>query len=312
VNGLKDKFLLKAEESHGTKYDYSLVDYKNNKTKIKIICPEHGVFEQTPGHHVNNNNGCKKCSDERKRFDNLIFINNAIKIHGDKYDYSLVNYIGSNNKVKIICPEHGLFEQTPVCHTNGKRGCDKCGGTSTSTTDEFILKARKIHGDKYDYSNTKYISGRKKVKIICNVHGEFEQSPDSHLMNKGCSRCAMNFKLTTDDFIKRSNNNIYNYDLSIVGNKNNREKIKICCPHHGIFEQVIHSHLNGHGCPLCKSSKGENKISNQKLRELIFRDEIKNQFCKINNINLLRINFNENIEEKLKNNIINYGIDTII
>ena len=358
---MKDIFLLKAKNVHGNKYDYSLVDYKNNKTKVKIVCPEHGCFEQTPYHHIKGKIGCKRCADGKKRFNSVIFINNAMKVHGNKYDYSLVEYTGSNNKVKIICEKHGVFEQSPICHVNGKRGCDKCGGTSTSTTEEFILRSIKIHGDKYNYSDVKYISGRKKIKILCREHGEFGQTPESHLAKNGCPICGGNLKLTKKEFVDRSNLihiNKYDYELSDIDNKNSREKVKIDCPKHGVFEQVIFSHLSGHGCPHCKISKGEMKISNilkelnikhvtqkafdgcrykrklkfdfylpehnlcveydggqhfktvkrwshddKKLEDLKIRDEIKNQFCHNNNINLLRIKYNENIEEILKNNI---------
>ena len=123
------EFVQQAKEIHGDKYDYSLVDYKNNKTKVKIICPIHGIFEQRPDHFFQGC-ACPECSNLKLRNERLSslenFINNAIKIHGSKYDYSLVKYNGMRTKVKIICPIHGIFEQTPDLHIFGKRGCRSC------------------------------------------------------------------------------------------------------------------------------------------------------------------------------------------
>ena len=116
------------------------------------------------------------------------FIENARKVHSDKYDYSLTNYISAKTKVKIICPVHGVFEQTPCGHLSG-RGCKKCSGKNKLTTEEFIDQARKVHGDKYDYSLVNYVNCRTKVKIICPIHGVFEQTPQSHLKGNGCKYC---------------------------------------------------------------------------------------------------------------------------
>ena len=123
-----DTYIKQFEEIHGNKYDYSLVEYFNNKTPIKIICPIHGEFEQLPKTHLKS--GCNKCGCEltglKKRNHISIFLNKSISIHGDKYDYSLVEYIGTHSKVKIVCPMHGEFEQTPDAHIGQKQGCPSC------------------------------------------------------------------------------------------------------------------------------------------------------------------------------------------
>ena len=115
------------------------------------------------------------------------FINKAQKIHGDKYDYSLVEYIGSFSKVKIICKKHGEFIQMPNKHLCG-RGCPKCG--KRLSTEEFIKSVKKIHINKYDYSLVKYYDSFTKVKIICPIHGIFEQSPVNHSQGSGCQKCG--------------------------------------------------------------------------------------------------------------------------
>jgi len=188
--------ILKFKKIHGDKYDYSLVNYVNNKTKVKIICPIHGIFEQTPKHHKNGY-GCKKCKIDKgvyytKRKSTNQFIEESKKIHGDKYDYSLVDYKNNKTKVKIICPEHGVFEQTPLQHLTLKQNCKKCVVDSYKNGRFlFIEKSRKIHGDKYDYSLVNYVNNKTKVKIICPIHGVFEQRPDSHLNGQNCYKCSL-------------------------------------------------------------------------------------------------------------------------
>jgi len=183
-------FILKAKEVHADKYDYSLVDYKNAKTKVVIICPEHGQFKQTPNSHLVGNS-CNKCGGKIKPT-NSDFILKAKQIHNNKYSYEFVEYKNNHTKIKIICPEHGVFEQTPANHLRSG-GCAECAGNSSSTTNNFILKAKEIHGDKYDYLLVEYKGAHLKVKIICPEHGEFEQTPASHLSGSGCPVCGNGF-----------------------------------------------------------------------------------------------------------------------
>ena len=193
-----EEFIIKSRLIHGDKYDYSKTLYINNETKVCIICPEHGEFWQRPINHYHSN-GCYKCgkiSMKNKQSMSIDeFIENARKVHGDKYDYTKTILHGANNKTCIICPEHGEFWQTPSAHINGKQGCPKCGRISSNnskklTTEQFIEKASKIHDNKYDYSKVKYENYDSYITIICPEHGEFQQTPDSHLQGKGCSKCS--------------------------------------------------------------------------------------------------------------------------
>jgi len=180
-------FIQKAKLIHGDKYDYSKVEYINNHTKVIIICPDHGEFEQQPANHLNSN-GCSKCVNNIK-LTTTDFLLKAKEIHGDKYDYSKVEYIGIFNHVKIICPIHGEFEQTPRQHLKG-RGCYKCGGTKKYTQTEFIIRAKEIHENKYDYSKVNYLGGKKDIIIICPKHGEFKQKAGQHIHGSGCPNCV--------------------------------------------------------------------------------------------------------------------------
>ena len=130
--------------------------------------------------------GCPECS-KNKKLTTEEFIKRAREVHGDKYDYSKVEYINSNTKVCIICPEHGEFWQTPGSHLSGK-GCEKCVRPSYDTK-SFVDCAKKIFGDKYDYSKVEYVNTKTKVCIICSKHGEFWMKPNVHLQGCGCNLC---------------------------------------------------------------------------------------------------------------------------
>jgi hypothetical protein len=156
----------------------------------------HGEFMQEPVRHIQGE-GCSTCGyitfGLKLKKTTKQFIDESIKIHGDKYDYSKVIYKTSVDKVIIICKMHGEFEQTPDNHLRGN-GCIKCqylnqGLKSRKSTDDFIKKAKEIHGNKYDYSEVEYITCMKKVVIICKEHGKFEQVPNSHSRGNGCPRC---------------------------------------------------------------------------------------------------------------------------
>ena len=194
----KEDFIKKANEKHEGKYDYSKVEYVNCMTKVCIICPEHGEFWQKPHIHLQGH-GCQKCKSDnlRERYISTKeeFIEKANEVHGNKYDYSKVEYINSNTKVCIKCPTHGEFEQRAADHLSGN-ACPKCaneanGERCRSSKEEFIKKARKEHGDKYDYSKIEYMNNHTKVCIICPKHGEFWQEPSSHTNGVGCPKCNL-------------------------------------------------------------------------------------------------------------------------
>jgi len=249
-----EQFIVDAKKVHGDRYDYSLVDYKNSSSKIKIICKEHGVFKQTPNSHLRGRK-CPICYGTHKNTTEE-FVINANLIHKNKYDYSLVNYITNKIKVEIICKEHGVFKQTPNSHLRGRK-CPTCsllesGTKRTKTTVEFIEDAKKIYGNKYDYSLVDYIHNRKNVIIICKEHGKFEQTPSQHLRNINCPCCSNSKKSNTKEFIEKSNK-IHNnaYDYSLVDYKHSEKEVIIICKEHGEFKQIPYLHLKGHKCKKC-------------------------------------------------------------
>lgn len=193
-----------------------------------------------------------------------IFVKSALDIHGNKYDYSLVSdYRNTRQKMKIICPIHGIFEQDWNHHIIRKQGCRKCAYGSL-LTNEYIDKFIKIHNDFYDYSLINDINNvNQKIEIICPVHGTFKQKVVDHLKGKKCKLCHIDSrKLKKEEFIEKAgivHNNLYDYSLVVY--KNHMTKVEIICKKHGNFWQTPNNHLRGNGCPICKDSKGEKIIS---------------------------------------------------
>ena len=212
-------------------------------------------------------------------------LNRFKKVHGDKYNYSKINYKNSETKIEIICPEHGSFFQTPYSHYSG-HGCKKCSNIKKlANLNDLLKNFKKVHGDKYNYSKAKYSGTYNKIEIICPEHGSFFQTSSNHLLGHGCPTCSkkINYNKIFDNFIKIHKNK---YDYSKTKYINSKTKIEIICPEHGSFFQLPASHTQGHGCPTCgmiKSSSGQ--LSKQ--------SEILEQFKKVhcNKYNYSKVNY---------------------
>jgi cytochrome c2 len=189
IKKTNDTFIKQAKSIHGDKYDYSITEYKTAKILINITCKKGHVFTTMPNTHLHGG-GCVKCSGKGGYTHTLDqFIGYAIDVHGDKYNYSKVNYLGSDVKVLICCKYGHEFLQKPHKHLQGD-GCSMCSGVKKKTTESFIKESIIIHGDKYDYTKIFYKNVFTKVIIICKKCGEFEQTPSQHLQGRGCSTCC--------------------------------------------------------------------------------------------------------------------------
>lgn len=228
------------------------------------------------------------------------FIEKSKLIHGDKYDYSNVEYISAKDKIKIICKEHGEWLQTPSNHLSGF-GCSKCATNTRAnnrrkTLNDFINEANEIHSNKFTYPlDQLYVSVHNKLRIICKEHGEFLQTPGSHLSGKGCPNCK-NKKQTTESVIKRCIEVHGNdFDYSKINYTKMIDYVEIKCNKcNNWFMQCLDKHINSrHGCPICKESKGEKLIRNWLVKnniEFITQQEIYlHKLCK--NTNLVKIDF---------------------
>lgn len=186
-------FKKEADRVHKNKYTYNENSYTKLINTVVINCPIHGEFKQRAEQHIKGSN-CPQCaiesSSNKTRWTKEQFIEKAIKVHGNKYDYSKVEYKQNKILITITCPKHGDFKQTPHTHTQGS-GCLKCRDESlTDTTETFITKAQKIHGNLYSYDKVNYIKSWNKVLITCLNCGDFKQTPNNHLQGKGCKNCG--------------------------------------------------------------------------------------------------------------------------
>jgi hypothetical protein len=356
-----EQLLERFRNKHGDRYNYSLDDFKTVEDKITIICKVHGEFPQIPKKHYNGH-GCSKCSGNYKKTQEQ-FLEKAVSIYGDRYDYSSVNFTYMKDYVTIICEKHGPFERLAKSFVLGK-GCLDCTNEQKSlnnrkSLEKFIEDAKKIHGEKYDYSLVEYINSQTNIKIVCSKHGIFNQNPNNHLKGSICKICSNEEKAINQTYpkeyfiekVKQIHNNKYNYDG--IDYINLKTKIDITCLKHGKFCQLPENHLIGRGCPKCKQSKGEKLVSRfleensidftvQKifegcvhkshlkfdfyipehnlaieydgiqhfkpieffggedaLKQLQKRDVIKDNYCSKNNIDLLRIKYDDKFPEKI-------------
>ena len=261
--------LERFKKVHGDKYDYSLIEYFDSRTKVKIICKEdgHGIFEQNPTSHLQGI-GCPKCgivsTSEKLNLGIDGFVQRSNLVHNNFYGYEKVEYVNSTTYVIIKCPVHGDFTQIPASHLSGT-GCPQCGNikqgdVQRKTKAKFIEEAALVHGYEYDYSLVEYVDTHTNISIICKKdgHGKFNQAPNGHLHGSGCPKCGhikTTRKLTksTDDFVKQAKevhpNKNYGYEK--VAYVNAFTKVVIVCPVHGDFSQTPDKHLQGNGCKDC-------------------------------------------------------------
>jgi hypothetical protein len=157
-----------------------------------------------------------------------------------------------------------LFLQAPSHHSRGN-GCPKCHiDKITYNLNDFLKRANFVHGNKYDYSSAKYKNSNSKIKIICKIHGEFEQKAYDHVRGIGCKKCGHDkSSYTTDEFVSESKKvHGDKYDYSLAKYIHSTKKIKIICKRHGVFEQLPKAHLAGFNCLECRKKTAEEFIKN--------------------------------------------------
>lgn len=262
-------FLKKARTLHGNRYDYSQVEYSNNKTKIKIVCTKHGVFEQRPSQHTQQKQGCPACGLEESATKRTLttdkFVDEAKKIFSNNYDYTNTQIVTLMKQVSITCPTHGMFKILPKNHLKGI-GCPSCQQIvdieptqvgKLYVFNDLITRSNYVHSNRYDYSKVIYTNMNKPVVIICKEHGEFEQTFSKHLYReRGCPACGGTKKMTTNQFIEKAKQvHKDKYDYSDSNYIDTESKVVIICQKHGKFEQTAKKHLSGQGCAKCRSYK---------------------------------------------------------
>jgi hypothetical protein len=269
--GVKDDlstFIAKANITHENKYKYHKVKYVNSHTKVVIECDKGHLFEQTPNHHINGD-GCRKCRGYYRNINDFIILSKT-KFGENRFNYSKAIFVDMKTRLTLICNKGHEFNAVPEIHLREKSagGCTECAKTlskerMTYTQEQWIGLATDKHNNFYDYSKVVYISSQKNIKIICPKHGEFEQTPASHLGGTGCrlcgiERCIASKLYTQADFLKifeecsTIHSNKYSYND--VYRKDGYLFIEMFCDKHGLFSQRYDHHKRGHGCFKCTNS----------------------------------------------------------
>lgn len=233
------------------------------------------------------------------------FIKKAKHIHGNLYDYSLVDYKDAHSDVLIKCKDHGIFKKRPNDHLNGSR-CRECAFKNSSklqrkSKEQFILESKKINGDKYNYSKTEYINNRTKVIITCLKHGDFLQIPNGHVdLKQGCPKCRMSKGESKIELFLISKNYSYVTQKKFDGCRNilplpfdfYLPEQNICIEYDGEQHFKPIEHILGR---YLSKSQSINQFKRTK-----FHDSIKDKYCIENNIKLIRISYKEKIEQRME------------
>lgn len=281
-----EEFILKANNKYKNKFDYSKSIYTNSHLKIKIICPIHGVFDQSPNDHLTKKYGCTSCSPTGgKLLTKNQFIKKCIKKHGNKYDYSKTIFTGVKNKIIIICKIHGEFSQLAGHHFN--YGCSACAGNKKISKKEFLQKSNLIHNNYYDYSLINLFFATEKIIIICPKHGKFEQLAGSHLKGRKCFRCA------------KGNTSILEHKwLDSVGLPNDKDhrNVKLQINNKsfnvdGYMNNIIYEFLGDywHGNPSIYKNNEYNKSCKKKFYELFQKTVDRIRFFRKNGFKVISI-----------------------
>ena len=296
----KEEFVNFCNDKFNFKYDYSKVEYKDNRTKVIIRCPKHDIeFSVIPSSHMIGS-GCEKCSREsisqKLKRDIEYFIKLFKMVHNDgDFDYSQSVYKGSHVPILIKCKNGHEFWQSPDKHSNGSK-CPYCLGRHI-TTEEFIEKSNIENGYRYTYDNVVYVNNWTKVSVTCPKHGDFEVTPMNHCKKgepRGCPRCKdsrgeLSIRIILDKlklnykpqytFEKCRNINPLPFDFAIF----NDDGTLIC-----LIEMQGIQHFE----PVCFGGISEERAKIN-FEDTVFRDKIKKEFCENNSINILYITYKE-------------------
>jgi hypothetical protein len=296
----KEEFLEKANLLHNFAYDYSQVEYVNSRTKVTVICKLHGGFLVTPKLHVASRksrgseqpSGCPDCGELLRRRKLALsntkttswFIDKAREVHGFRYNYEKTIYVKAHERVTITCPKHGDFNQLAFSHLQGRR-CYDCGldaheayvathrrgvstgpskrkGVSPYEQSEFFRLCAKRHKDKYDYSDTVFMTTNRPIEPVCKEHGKFKLLASEHLRGRGCRKCGrrnqgLKKRIPFSKWLRAAHKihrKTYEYDKTSY--RTTKDSIRIKCKKHGWFEQNAARHIYlQHGCEDCANER---------------------------------------------------------
>lgn len=278
----------------------SFDDYSNNRTVLRFKCIDCTTTFNTTGSLYLNSMDAKRCTHckHKLQVNNAtakdVFINRCRGVHGQYYTYDKIpETFSATDKIIVTCPKHGDFLQTADQHSRGS-GCthckiDKVTSATRSTKTDFIIKANNVHKFRYNYDSVEYTDAKTSVRIVCDQHGAFYQTPDVHLRGSGCSVCT-NTSAPVQSILQSLNkhNIIYTTEKTFpgcVGIGNKLLRFDIYVPDRNIcieYDGVHHYAPTQYG-----SMSVETSVAKFGIQQA--NDEIKNQYCETSNINLIRI-----------------------
>lgn len=306
-----DIFIKECRVIHNNYYDYSKVEYVGIKNAVTVICPRHGEFKQSAEVHLRGN-GCKSCGvdkrSNKKRIPYDVFLADCVKIHGDKYDYSETKFNGMENKISIICKIHGKFEILASSHKSGA-GCKVCN--DDEITKRNINKFNNIYKSFYDYSlNEKIVCG-SYIKIICPIHGVFEQEVSNHLLGRGCQKCSEDDRLIIENEKVLSRIKSENFVIGLFYNDKSETYIFNCKKHGHYKKTPMKIRQNNLNCPVCsrKTKKTieyyQSLINERKLGKNNLTIKSDEKYLTVSNEYVINCELHGDFRRKLQNFISN-------
>lgn len=281
-------FIARSTLIHSGKFDYSKAVYNGNHSKVLIICPTHGVFEQEAGSHLKGV-GCSRCYGNEV-IDTHEFIHRAMQKHGEKYTYEQTVYRGNKQKVVVGCSQHGPFSIRANDLLSGY-GCKQCGRMAsaserTYSLAEFIERARYVHHNKYDYSAAVYTHGDEKICVVCPSHGAFWPTPNNHINNHtGCPKCLMSKGEKQIQFYLDSHSYQYQYNVPLPGCvQQKRLRFDFVLPN---IRTCIEFDGKQHFEPIAFFGGWKT------FQQQVSRDAKKTQLCLLHNWTLIRVNYRD-------------------
>lgn len=261
----RESFIRKAKDVYGDTYTYEQVVYISSMTLVRIGCPKGHMFSRLPNKFLQGE-GCGECSGHGRTF--AEFRRRSDEKYGkDTFKFQEEDYYGMTSLLQVTCPMGHKF--TIDAHTHirekSKGGCMECSRNQASirkshTQEDCVTLFESTHGDRYDYSLLTYVNSTTPVTIICRIHGEFQQTPSSHIQGSGCKQCGFKQLANTKT---RSDEEWINRARSVHGDKyaylrvfrlidlKNRPFFEIHCSKGHMFTQRCEHHLQGNGCPSC-------------------------------------------------------------
>lgn len=256
------QFMGSMIQLFGEKYDFSEVEYIDRFSTVTVRCPKHGEFKRHV-YDLKRGIGCPKCDGVSKRIapTTEIVKERIDTIYEGKYDTSEIEYTDSRAKIKLTCPEHGVFYKRSKDLMKGM-ACPRCVKRKThyrvKNQDEYISAFKRVHGEYYDTSTIEYIGLKQKVRIICPVHGEFEKKAGKMLYGAQCPKCHMESRrVNPEEYMERviHNPKLQQYDFTKSVYVDSRTLVTVTCPIHGDFTKRPDELELGRGCPECLKEK---------------------------------------------------------